>query len=84
MEPSPTAAATRFDVASGFTMGGVTEFIGVSCPYCGVAAELDVDDAGGSRQSLVQDCPVCCQPWQIEVTRDRDGEWSATVRTMDE
>ena len=60
------------------------EFLPVSCPYCGEEAELDVDDAGGSRQSLVQDCPVCCQPWQIELTRDRDGEWTATFRTMDE
>jgi hypothetical protein len=32
----------------------------------------------------VQDCPVCCQPWQVEVTRDRDGDWNATLRTGDE
>ena len=55
-----------------------------SCPYCGEAVELDVDEAGGSRQSYVQDCPVCCQPWQVEVTRDREGDWDVSLRTGDD
>ena len=62
----------------------MTEFVAITCPYCGAPAELDVDETGASRQSYVQDCPVCCQPWQVEVTRDRDGDWSAMVRTGDE
>jgi hypothetical protein len=56
----------------------------MSCPYCGEEVDLDVDDTGGSRQSFVQDCPVCCQPWQVDVARDASGEWSATLRTADE
>lgn len=62
----------------------MTAYIAITCPYCGEDADLDVDETGSSRQSYVQDCPVCCQPWQVEVTRDRDGDWSATVRTGDE
>jgi hypothetical protein len=62
----------------------VSDSIPSSCPYCGEEVDLDIDDTGGSRQSYVQDCPVCCQPWQVEVTRDRDGDWSATLRTGDE
>jgi hypothetical protein len=62
----------------------VAEYVYVSCPYCGEEADLDVDTAGGPRQSYVQDCPVCCQPWQVDVIRDRDGDWSATLRTSDE
>jgi len=62
----------------------MTESIPLNCPYCGEETDLDIDDTGGSRQSYVQDCPVCCQPWQVEVTRDRDGDWSATLRTGDE
>jgi len=62
----------------------MTEFIAITCPYCGEPAELDVDDSGSSRQSYVQDCPVCCPPWQVEVTRDREGDWNAMVRTGDE
>ncbi len=55
----------------------------MSCPYCGEPAELDVDESV-PRQSYVQDCPVCCQPWQVDVSRDRDGYWGATLRTLDE
>ena len=59
-------------------------FISVRCPYCGEVSDLDVEETGWSRQSYVQDCPVCCQPWQVELTRDPDGEWEASVKTGDE
>lgn len=62
----------------------MAELIPSCCPYCGEDVDVDIDDTGGGRQSYVQDCPVCCQPWQVEVTRDRDGDWSATLRTGDE
>jgi hypothetical protein len=62
----------------------MTEYIGVTCTYCGEPADLDVDETGASRQSYVQDCPVCCQPWQVEVQRDRDGDWQTSLRTGDE
>ncbi|MCA1734422.1 MAG: CPXCG motif-containing cysteine-rich protein [Acidobacteria bacterium] len=62
----------------------MSEFVPVSCPYCGEESDLLVDEDGGSRQSYVQDCPVCCQPWQVEITRDRESGWSAAVRTIDE
>ena len=60
------------------------ETVPVLCPYCGEPSELDDEDEGGSRQSYVVDCPVCCQPWQVEWTRDREGDRNVTVRTMDE
>ena len=62
----------------------MSEFVPVRCPYCGEESDLLVDEDGTSRQSYVQDCPVCCQPWQVEVTRDRESGWSAAVRTIDE
>lgn len=55
-----------------------------SCPYCGEQVELDIDEGGGARQQYVEDCAVCCQPWQIAVTRDREGDWNAILRTSDE
>ena len=54
------------------------------CPYCGETVELDIDEGGGSRQSYVEDCPVCCQPWQVDLEQDRDGTWHATLRTSDD
>ena len=59
----------------------MNEFLPVNCPYCGEPVELDVDAGGGSRQSYVQDCPVCCRPWQVQVSQDGDDGWSATLRT---
>jgi hypothetical protein len=32
------------------------------CPYCGQLNTLAVDASGGSKQSFVTDCEVCCQP----------------------
>jgi hypothetical protein len=61
-----------------------TEPLSLSCPYCGEPVELDIDESGGRRQSYVEDCPVCCQPWQVEVVRGPEGDWSATLRTGDE
>ena len=62
----------------------MTASLPVSCPYCGEAVELDVDEGGGSKQAFVQDCPVCCRPWQVEIESDRNGDWNATLRTEDE
>lgn len=62
----------------------LSEYLPVMCPYCGETSELTFEDEGWSRQTYVQDCPVCCQPWQVELTRDADGDWSATVKTGDE
>jgi len=54
------------------------------CPYCGELVHVDVDEGGGRHQAYVEDCPVCCRPWQVEVTRDREGFWTVTLRTEDE
>jgi hypothetical protein len=62
----------------------MAEPLSLSCPYCGEPVDLDVDESGGERQTFLQDCPVCCQPWEVEVVRDREGGWNATLRTADE
>ncbi len=54
------------------------------CPYCAQTVEVDVDASGGEQQSYVEDCPVCCRPWQVDVSVDAEGEWEATLRTSDE
>jgi len=62
----------------------MSEYIPVQCPYCGEMSDLTFEDEGWGRQSYVQDCPVCCQPWQVELVRDSDGDWNATLKTSDE
>ena len=51
--------------------------IEVQCPYCGERVEISVEpDVYGA---MVQDCEVCCNPWQLTITRDRDGEVDVRV-----
>ena len=43
----------------------------VQCPYCFELVEIYVDP--GTCGSMVEDCEVCCRPWQLHVSRDEDG-----------
>lgn len=40
----------------------------VHCPYCFEAIEFWVDP--GVQGRYVQDCEVCCNPWDVHVHRD--------------
>jgi hypothetical protein len=55
----------------------------VSCPYCSEAVTIALDAGGGSVQEYVEDCEVCCQPWQVSVTF-RGGDATVSVRSLDE
>ena len=55
-----------------------------SCPYCGEEVELQIDETAGEVQEFVEDCPVCCQPWEVRIAQDSDGDWSVGLRTNDE
>ncbi|MDZ7724911.1 MAG: CPXCG motif-containing cysteine-rich protein [candidate division KSB1 bacterium] len=43
----------------------------VFCPYCGESIELLVD-ISVSRQSYIEDCPVCCRPITVQVQINAD------------
>lgn len=43
------------------------------CPYCGEEVEVDVDPLGASSETYIEDCPVCCRPWTVSVSREEDG-----------
>jgi transcription elongation factor Elf1 len=54
-----------------------TEFH-IVCPYCGEETDITVEpDVQGS---LVMDCEVCCQPWQVDVSRDADYRYVEVSR----
>lgn len=44
----------------------------VQCPWCFELLELYLDPE--TEGSFVQDCDVCCRPWQVTVHRDERGE----------
>ena len=53
------------------------DVITVQCPYCFESVELDLDPE--TEGAFVQDCEVCCNPWQLRVSRDEDGNVSVDV-----
>lgn len=40
------------------------------CPYCGERVTVQADAVGVAEESYVEDCPVCCRPWTVHVTRE--------------
>jgi hypothetical protein len=44
------------------------------CDNCGEEIVVPVDLSAGSRQTYVEDCPVCCHPQVIHVYVDPDGD----------
>ena len=81
---TPPPEADRFDDDDAFDGSeGETEAT-VECPYCGEAVEITLDPDGGATQQYVQDCEVCCRPWQVHVAYDADGHASVSVTAQDE
>ena len=51
----------------------------VLCPYCGETVTIRLDPAGGAVQDYVEDCEVCCQPWQVLVRFDRSSHATVSI-----
>jgi hypothetical protein len=50
----------------------------VTCPYCGEEIEIYLEpDVTGA---FVQDCEVCCNPWNVRVTGRGDERWVEVTR----
>lgn len=54
------------------------ETVQVQCPYCFEVVGLYVDPS--TEGAMVEDCEVCCRPWQVYVSRDDDGELLVAVQ----
>ena len=48
------------------------------CPFCAEPITLVVDFSAGS-QTYIEDCQVCCQPMEISVSVEADGQQSVQV-----
>ena len=50
----------------------------VVCPYCGERLEIYLEpDVEGD---MIQDCEVCCNPWQLHVWTDGDDRHVTVTR----
>jgi hypothetical protein len=56
----------------------------VHCPYCGQPVEIALDPGSGARQEYVEDCEVCCRPWQVSVTYGADGAAAVDLAAADD
>lgn len=54
--------------------------VSYTCDCCGEDIVIPIDLTGGVEQSYVEDCPVCCNPMEITVYLDIDGNASANCR----
>lgn len=53
-------------------------FVVVDCPYCGEGFETSADASAGPCR-YVEDCQVCCQPIEMELKVDENGEFAELV-----
>lgn len=64
--------------------GVVGQTADAMCPYCGEWVTVRVDPGGGPRQRYVEDCPVCCRPWEVQLSYHPDGSPTVELRAEDE
>ena len=43
----------------------------VVCPHCGETVEITLDPGSGTEQEYMEDCEVCCRPWQVTAWREQ-------------
>lgn len=56
----------------------------VFCPYCGEEVEIILDPGGGAVSEYIEDCEVCCRPWQVRVVYHEDGTADVSVSTTED
>ena len=83
---TPLDRAPDADLDDEFPLGdgtAETESV-VICPYCGELNEIALDPGSGALQQYVEDCQVCCQPWQVTVRYDAQGDAHVAAEPMNE
>ena len=75
---------SEFDDDDEETLARIDDVQDVECPYCGALNAITIDPSGGASQSYVEDCQVCCRPWEVQVTIDEDGKVGIELSTENE
>ncbi len=72
------------DLDAEFPLGDGTADVSaaMSCPHCGAEVEIALDPGGGAEQEYVEDCEVCCQPWQVTVRYGSDGSGEVQISAL--
>ena len=55
----------------------------IGCPYCGETIDILVDHAN-LPVSYIEDCQVCCQPINLHIASDNDGDISIAAARDDD
>ncbi|MDN7124881.1 CPXCG motif-containing cysteine-rich protein [Pseudidiomarina terrestris] len=55
-----------------------------SCPYCMAPNSIEIDAMHDIGQQQIVDCQVCCQPIEIMVTQDHEGDFEVIASTDEE
>ncbi|HEV7607017.1 MAG TPA: CPXCG motif-containing cysteine-rich protein [Steroidobacteraceae bacterium] len=63
---------------SGVEPAGEPRFVVVHCPYCGEPFETSADVSAGPCK-YVEDCQICCQPIEMELRVDENGNFEELV-----
>lgn len=50
----------------------------IGCPYCGELIDVLIDPSV-DHQTYIEDCQVCCQPINFDVTINHNGEITIRV-----
>ena len=56
----------------------------VACPYCGEDNTILIDESAGEEQQYIEDCQVCCRPWQVVVSPGSGGDLDVELRAAAE
>lgn len=55
----------------------------IGCPYCGETIGIVVDH-DNLPASYIEDCQVCCQPINLHIVSDQDGDLHIDARRDDD
>ena len=50
----------------------------ITCPFCWETLTILLD-LSLPEQDYIEDCQVCCQPWQVDVRIDVEGDVEVNV-----
>jgi hypothetical protein len=57
--------------------------LAVQCPYCGERFDTLVDASIGDA-AYIEDCPICCRPFELRLRFDEDGRAAALDARRDD